>query len=66
MEAVPEDDVFTCTETRNRMTQSVYELRLSTLTEIYKAKLSELDLRTLAVLAAIPDGVRVARVASFK
>ncbi len=66
MEPLPDEDVFTCPETRDRMRQSVYELRLSTLTEIYKAKLSELEIRTKSILSAIPEGVKSTRVGSFK
>ena len=58
-------DVFVGWETRDKLKASVYELRLSTLTEIYKSKLAELDHRTREVLKAIPDNVKHTKIANF-
>ena len=66
MDTINEEDIFLCPESRDRIRHSVYELRLSAMTEIYKSKLAAVDKRARQVLDALPDAIRDCKVSSFK
>lgn len=66
MDTISEEDVFMCPENRDKIRHSVYELRLSAMTEIFKSKIAQVDSRTRQILDAIPEEVKYSKVSSFK
>lgn len=66
MDTISEEDVFMCPETRDKIRHSVYELRLSAMTEMFKSKIAEVDSRKRQILDSIPEQVKYAKVSSFK
>ena len=66
MEAIMEEDVFTCPETREKIKSSVYKLRLAALSEVYRSKIQQLDAKTRHIIEAIPPLTRNVKVKEFK